>query len=76
MKGGNRLLLIITAATGVVVIAVAGFVIQSWAVLGIALAIHLIASAVVIYYSMKKIDDTGDKPDPVTQARIEDERAT
>jgi len=75
VRGGNRLLLIISAATGVVVIAVAALVVKSWLVLGIAIAIHLAASTVVIGYSMKKIGETGDKPDPVSQARIEDERA-
>jgi CHASE2 domain-containing sensor protein len=76
MRSGNRLLLIIVAATGVVVIAVAAFVIQSWVVLVIAMAVHLTASAVVMRQTMQKIDDTADKPDPVTQARVEDERAT
>jgi hypothetical protein len=76
MTGNPRLLTIISIATGVVVIAVAALLLKSWVVLGIALAIHLAASALVIGYTMKKVGETGDKPDPLTEARIEEERSS
>ena len=76
MTGNPRLLTIISIATGVVVIDVAALLLKSWVVLGIALAIHLAASALVIGYTMKKVGETGDKPDPLTEARIEEERSS
>jgi len=74
MTGNPRLMVIIAVATGLVVIGVAGLALKSWILFGVLMVLHLTASAVVIGYSMRKAGETGDKPDPVTEARIEDER--
>jgi hypothetical protein len=61
-------------ATGVVVAAVAALALQSWLLLVAVLAVHGIASALVIGTAWSRAGDTRDKPDPVTEARIEEER--
>jgi membrane protein implicated in regulation of membrane protease activity len=67
-------MVIIFVATGVVVAAVAALALGSWLLLVVVLALHAIASAVVIGTAWRRAGDTRDKPDPVTEARI-DERA-
>ena len=68
-------MIIIVAATGVVVAAVAALALESWLVLGLVLVIHAIGTALVVGYTMKRAGEHGDKPDPVTEARIEDEQS-
>jgi hypothetical protein len=68
-------MVIIFVATGVVVAAVAALALQSWLLLVAVLALHAVASAVVIGTAWRRAGDTSDKPDPVTEARME-ERAT
>jgi membrane protein implicated in regulation of membrane protease activity len=68
-------MVIIFVATGVVVAAVAALALQSWLLLIAVLALHAIASAVVIGTAWKKAGDTRDKPDPVTEARVEERAA-
>jgi membrane protein implicated in regulation of membrane protease activity len=66
-------MVIIFVATGVVVAAVAALALQSWLLLVAVLALHAIASALVIGTAWKRAGDTRDKPDPVTEARMEEQ---
>ena len=67
-------MVVLFVATGVVVAAVAALALKSWVLLFAVLALHAIASAVVIGTAWRRAGDTRDKPDPVTEARIEEER--
>jgi membrane protein implicated in regulation of membrane protease activity len=69
-----RLMVILFAATGIVVAAVAALALQSWVLLVAVLAVHLVVSSLVVGYAWNRAGDTGGKPDPVTEARIEEER--
>jgi hypothetical protein len=66
-------MVIIFVATGVVVAAVAALALQSWLLLVAVLLVHGIASAFVIGTAWRRAGDTRDKPDPVTEARIEEQ---
>jgi hypothetical protein len=66
-------MVIIFVATGVVVAAVAALALRSWLLLVAVLALHAIASALVIGTAWRRAGDTSDKPDPVTEARIEEQ---
>jgi membrane protein implicated in regulation of membrane protease activity len=68
-------MVVIFVATGVVVAAVAALALQSWVLLVAVLALHAVASTLVIGAAWRRAGDTRDKPDPVTEARME-ERAT
>jgi hypothetical protein len=67
-------MIILFAATGVVVAAVAALALQSWLLLVAVLAVHLLATALVVSVAWKRAGDTSDKPDPVTEARIDEQR--
>jgi membrane protein implicated in regulation of membrane protease activity len=69
------MMLVIIGATGVVVAAVAALALHSWWVLIGVLAVHGLATTAVIAYTLRAAGSTRDKPDPVTEARIEEERA-
>jgi membrane protein implicated in regulation of membrane protease activity len=66
-------MVIIFVATGVVVAAVAALALQSWLLLVAVLALHGIASALVIGAAWRRAGDTRDKPDAVTEARMEEQ---
>jgi membrane protein implicated in regulation of membrane protease activity len=66
-------MVIIFVATGVVVAAVAALALQSWLLLIAVLALHAVASALVIGTAWRRAGDTRDKPDPVTEARMEEQ---
>jgi membrane protein implicated in regulation of membrane protease activity len=68
-------MVILFVATGVVVAAVAALALQSWPLLFAVLALHGIASAIVIGVAWRRAGDTRDKPDPVTEARMEERAA-
>jgi len=61
-------------ATALVAGAVAALALGSWWILVGVLALHALASTLVIGYTLNRAGQTGDKPDPVTEARIESER--
>ena len=69
-----RLMIILFAATGVVVAAVAALALGSWVLLVAVLAVHGVATALVVSAAWNRAGDTSGKPDPVTEARIEEER--
>jgi hypothetical protein len=68
-------MVILFAATGVVVAAVAALALGSWLLLVAVLALHGVATAFVVGFAWNRAGDTRDKPDPVTEARIEEERS-
>jgi membrane protein implicated in regulation of membrane protease activity len=68
-------MVVLFVATGIVVAAVAALALESWLLLVVVLLVHAVASALVIGTAWRRAGDTRDKPDPVTEARME-ERAT
>jgi membrane protein implicated in regulation of membrane protease activity len=68
-----RLMIVLFAATGVVVAAVAALALQSWLLLVAVLAVHGLATALVVGTAWNRAGDTSGKPDPVTEARLEEE---
>jgi membrane protein implicated in regulation of membrane protease activity len=73
--GTPRMMVIMLGAAGVIVAAVAALALNSWAVLFVVLALHLVVSGAVVVYSLKKAGQDEGKPDPLTEARIEEEQA-
>lgn len=67
-----RLLVIFTLALAVVVGAVAALALGSWWVLIAVLAIHFVASALVVGVILRRTGQAS-KPDPVTEARLDEE---
>lgn len=70
-----RLLIIAFGVLALTVGVVASLATGSWWLLGAAVGIHALGSTVVIGYAWIAASQTTDKPDPVTQARLEEERA-
>ena len=73
-RGNPRMLLIMTFATALVLGGIIALATGSWWALAIPVLLHLVASAFVIGGVFKRVEQ-GDKPDPVTEARLEEERA-
>lgn len=73
MRTPPRLLVIFTAATLIVVAAVAALATGWWWLLPVVLVIHLGVFALVLSPIGKALNQ-GDKPDPVTDARLEEEK--
>jgi membrane protein implicated in regulation of membrane protease activity len=73
MTGNPRLLLLMTFGTVLVVGGIASLATGSWWALVIAVVLHGIGTVTVVSGVFKRIDQ-GDKEDPVTEARLEDER--
>jgi cyanate permease len=67
-------MVLIVAATGVVVAGVIALALNSWVALGVLLVLHAIATGIVVGYSFKRAAQDEDKPDPVVEARLEEER--
>jgi membrane protein implicated in regulation of membrane protease activity len=72
--GSPRLLIVLLAATVVVVAAVVLLLTRSWVALGAVMALHALGAAVVVAYALRRVDQSQDKPDPVVEARLEEER--
>jgi hypothetical protein len=66
------MLVIFTAATAVVVGAIAALATNNWIFLPIALGIHALGTVLVMKAIWPRLRDA-DKPDPVTEARLEEE---
>ena len=71
--GTPKLMIVIFGALALMVGVVASLALDSWWILVAVLAVHFLASAVVVAYTLRQADKTGGKPDPVTEARIEEE---
>lgn len=67
-------MVIVFVATGVVVAAVLALTLRSWWVLAAVVALHALATILVVGYTLRRASETGGKPDPVAEARIEEER--
>jgi membrane protein implicated in regulation of membrane protease activity len=65
-------MIVIFGALALTVGVIASLALDSWWILVAVMAVHATASAVVIGYTLRQAD-SGDKPDPVTAARIEEE---
>lgn len=75
--GSPRLLVVFTGATALVVGAILALATGSWWLLALPVVLHAVATAVVLGMVFRRLGDDGDKPDPVTEARLEEEaRAT
>ncbi len=74
MRTPPRLLLIFAAAVLVVVGAIAALATGEWWLLPVAFVILLVVSALVLFPLGKALGQ-GEKPDPVTDARLEEEGA-
>ena len=69
-----RMLVVFSSAAVVVAVAFAlAIVVGEWWILPFALVLHLGASAVVLAFMGSKVLQDRDKPDPVTEARLEEE---
>jgi membrane protein implicated in regulation of membrane protease activity len=60
-------------AAAIVVGAIGVLAFQTWWVLIVAVLAHAIASVFVLGYVGKTLNENTDKPDPVTEARLEEE---
>jgi len=67
-----RLMMVFTLATAGVVLIVAALATEQWWLLPVALLAHGVATAIVLT-SIGRRTAQQDKPDPVTEARIEEE---
>ncbi|MDQ3933500.1 MAG: hypothetical protein M3340_02590 [Actinomycetota bacterium] len=74
MTGNPRLLVIFTGATVLVAALVAALATDNWIFLPVAIGVHGLATVVVLMAIVPKLKDE-DKPDPVTEARLEEEGA-
>jgi membrane protein implicated in regulation of membrane protease activity len=74
MTGNPRLLVLMTFATALVLGGIIALATGEWWALLVAVALHVAGTTVVVSGLFKRLDQ-GDKPDPVTEARIEDEGA-
>lgn len=71
-----RMLVVFSSAAVVVAAAFAlAIAIGEWWILPVALVVHLGATALVLAFLGRRILEDRDKPDPVTEARLEEERA-
>lgn len=70
-----RIMVVLLSATGVVVAAVVALTLESWWVLGGVLVVHFVATVTVVAYALRRASETHDKPDPVTESLIEEERS-
>lgn len=71
--GTPRLLVLLSAALVLMVAIIAALALESWWIVVAAMGAHAVLSAVIVSYGFAQASKTGDKPDPVTQARIEEE---
>jgi membrane protein implicated in regulation of membrane protease activity len=69
--GNPRMLTAMTAGAALVIGAVLALATNSWWLLPAALLVHAIASTVVFRFIAGRIAQ-GDKPDPVTEAHLDD----
>jgi membrane protein implicated in regulation of membrane protease activity len=71
--GTPRMMVLIFGALALMVGAIASLALGSWWILVAVLAVHAVISAIVVGYAWRQASRTVDKPDPVTEARVEQE---
>jgi membrane protein implicated in regulation of membrane protease activity len=74
MTGNPRLLVLMTLATALVVGGVVALATGSWWALLVPVALHAVATTLVLSGVFKRVEQ-GDKPDPVTEAALDEQRA-
>ena len=74
-QGSPRLLVVFTAATALVVGVIAALATDNWIFLPVAIGIHAIGTVLVLMAIAPRLDQDKDKADPVTEARLEEEKA-
>jgi hypothetical protein len=67
-------MIVIAGAVGLVVAAIALLAFGTWWALAIALGAHALGTLIVVGYALGRANQSGDKPDPVDESRIERER--
>jgi hypothetical protein len=67
-------MIVVTAGVALVLAAMAFLILQTWWALAIPLAAHALATICVVVFALGRAGQTGGKPDPVTEAREEEER--
>lgn len=70
--GTPRLMILIFGALALMVGVIASLALGSWLILVAVMVVHGLLSAVVVGYTLKKTTESQSKPDPVTEARIEE----
>jgi hypothetical protein len=68
------MLILMTLATALVLGGILALATKSWWALAIPVVLHLLGTALVLTGVFKRVQQ-GDKPDPVTEARLDEERA-
>jgi membrane protein implicated in regulation of membrane protease activity len=66
------MLVLFTLVTALVVGAIAALALEKWWVIFIPLVLHAIGTTIVVGGVFKRVEQQ-DKPDPVTEARLEEE---
>ena len=69
--GTPRLMIVIVGALALMVGVIASLTLKSWWILLAVMAVHGLLSAIVVGFALRRADESGGKPDPVTEARIE-----
>jgi membrane protein implicated in regulation of membrane protease activity len=72
VESGSKLLIGFTFGTAIVVGVVVSLATGSWWFLALALAIHALGTFIVMRGISKRLEQQ-EKPDPTTEARLEDE---
>jgi membrane protein implicated in regulation of membrane protease activity len=66
-------MVLLFGALALMVGVIASLALDSWWVLVAVMVIHGLLSTLVVGYTLRQVNKTGGKPDPVTEARIEAE---
>jgi membrane protein implicated in regulation of membrane protease activity len=69
------MMILIFAALALMLGVIASLALGSWWILVAVMVVHGVASAVVVGYALRQADRSRDKPDPVTEARLEEREA-
>jgi membrane protein implicated in regulation of membrane protease activity len=70
-----RLMILLFGALALMVGAIASLALGSWWILIAVLAAHAVISGVDVGYAWRQAGRSVDKPDPVTEARVEEEQS-
>lgn len=72
--GTPRMMILIFGALALMVGAIASLALGTWWILIAVVAAHAVISIVVVGYAWRQAGRSVDKPDPLTEARIEEEQ--
>jgi membrane protein implicated in regulation of membrane protease activity len=71
--GTPRMMILIFGALALMVGAIASLALGNWWILVAVLGLHAVISSILVVYVWRQASSSVDKPDPVTEARLEDE---